>query len=50
MENLRNRVDVKIVSNRKDYLKWRSRPSCMSQKTFDNDLVAIPKKQSYINA
>ena len=24
MENLRNRVDVKPVSNKKDYLKWKS--------------------------
>ena len=24
MENLRNRVDVKPVSNTKDYLKWKS--------------------------
>ena len=24
MENLRNRIDVKLVSNKKDYLKWTS--------------------------
>ena len=24
MENLRNRIDVKFVSNKKDYLKWKS--------------------------
>ena len=24
MENLRNRTNVKLVSNKKDYLKWRS--------------------------
>ena len=23
-ENLRNRIDVKLVSNKKDYLKWTS--------------------------
>ena len=49
MENLRNRIDVKLVSNKKDYLKWTSKPSYMSHKIFDNDLVAIRKK-SYINA
>ena len=43
MENLRNRIDVKLVSNKKDYLKWTSKPSCMSHKIFDNDLVAISK-------
>ena len=30
MEDLRNRTNVKLVSNRKDYLKWTSRPSYMS--------------------
>ena len=27
MENLRNRIDVKLVSNKKDYLKWTFKPS-----------------------
>ena len=43
MANLRNRVDVKLVSNKRDYLKWTSKPSYMSQKIFDNDLVAVCK-------
>ena len=29
MENVRNRIDVKVVSNKKDCLKWTSKPSCM---------------------
>ena len=33
MENLRNRVDVKLVSNEKIYLKLTSKPSYMSYKT-----------------
>ena len=45
MENLRNRIDVKLVSNKKDYLKWTSKPSYMSHKIFDNDLVAIRKNK-----
>ena len=49
MENLRNRIDVKLVSNKNDCLKWTSKPSYMSHKIFDNDLVAI-HKNSYINA
>ena len=40
MENIRNRIDVKLVSNKKDYLKLTSKPSYMSRKIFDNDLVA----------
>ena len=42
-ENLRKRVDVKVVNNKKDYLRWTSKPSCVAQKIFDNDLVAIHK-------
>ena len=41
MENVRNRIDVKLVSNKKDCLKWTSKPSYMSHKIFDSDLVAI---------
>ena len=43
MENLRNRVDVGLVSNKKDYLKVISKPSYMSQNIFYNDLATIPK-------
>ena len=46
MENLRNRIDVRLVSNRKDYLKWTSKPSYMSQNVFHNDLVAIHKSKA----
>ena len=45
IENLRNRIDVKLVSNKKDYLKWTSKPSYMSHDIFDNDLVAIRKNK-----
>ena len=45
MENLRNRINVKLVSNNKDYLKWASKPSYMSHKMFDDDLVTIRKSK-----
>ena len=45
IENLRNRINVKLVSNKKDYLKWTSKPSYMSHKMLDNDLVAIRKNK-----
>ena len=45
MENLRNRIDVKLVSNKEDYFKWTSKPSYMSHKIIDNDLVAIRKNK-----
>ena len=32
MENLRSRIDVKLVKNKEDYLPWTSKPSYKSQK------------------
>ena len=45
MENLRNKIDVRLVNHKKDYLKWTSKPSYISHKIFDNDLVAIRKNK-----
>ena len=45
MVNLRNKINVKLVNNEKDYLKCTSKPSYMSLKIFGNDLVAIPKSK-----
>ena len=45
MENLRNRIDVKLVNNEKDYLKCISKPSYMPRKIFGNNLVAIRKNK-----
>ena len=43
MENLRKRVNVKLINNEKDYLKCVSRPTFVSQKILDKNLVAIHK-------
>ena len=40
LEDVRNTIDV---SNEKGHLKWTSKPSSISQKVFENDLVAILK-------
>ena len=45
MENLRNGIDVKLVSNKKDYLKRTFKPSYMSHIIFENDLIAICKNK-----
>ena len=45
IENLRNRIYVRLVSNKKDYLKLTSKPGYILQKIFDNDLVAIRKSK-----
>ena len=43
MEKLEKTIHVRLVSNKKDYFKWSSKTSYISQKIFDNDLVAIRK-------
>ena len=45
MEKLRNRINVKLVNNKKDYLKCTSKPSYMPHKTFDNNLIEIQKNK-----
>ena len=45
IENLRNSIDVKLENNEKDYLKCTLKPSYMSHKIFDNNLVSIRKNK-----
>ena len=44
MANLKNRIDIRLVSNKNDYLKWTSKPSFMP-KIFDKDLVVTNRKK-----
>ena len=43
MENVRKRVNVKLINNENDYLKVVSRPSFVSQKILDKNLMAAHK-------
>ena len=43
MENLRKRQDIKLVTDEEKLLKWASRPSFISSKIFNEDLVAVHK-------
>ena len=43
MENLRKRVTGKLVNNEKDHVKYVNRPTFVSQKILDKNLVAIHK-------
>ena len=43
MENVRKRVNVKLINNEKKYLKVVSRPIFVSQKILDKTLVALHK-------
>ena len=41
MENLRKRINGRIVSNKKDFLKYMSRPTYIAHKIFVKDYAAI---------
>ena len=45
MENLRNRTNVKLVNNERDYLKFTSKQNHIWHKIFDNNLVTIRKNK-----
>ena len=41
MENLRKRKSVKLINNAKDYVRFISKPTFVSQKIFSKNVVAI---------
>ena len=41
MENLRKRINVRFVNNKKDFLKYASRPTYVTHKLFNKDYAAI---------
>ena len=41
IENLRQRINVRLVNNAEDYKKYVSKPSFVSQKIFNENFVAI---------
>ena len=41
MENLRKRINVRLINNAKDYMKYTSKPSFVSQRIFSKNLVAM---------
>ena len=43
MENLRKRVDVRLITDEKKLLKMVSKPTYVSSKIFNDDLVAVHK-------
>ena len=45
MENLRNRIKLRVVKNSQDFIKYTSRPTCVNCKVFENNLAAIHEKK-----
>ena len=48
MENLRKRINVKLINNSKDYVRCVSKPSFISQKIFDKNFVAVHQIKSVL--
>ena len=49
MENMRKRIKIRITTNEKDFLKYMSRPTYISNKKFGKNLVVIHEKKRTIN-
>ena len=43
MENLRKRINVRLVNNAKDFLKYTNRPTYVTHKIFGKDYNAFPE-------
>ena len=41
MENLRKRINVRFVNNKKDFLKYTSKPTYVTHKIFNKTFAAI---------
>ena len=41
MENLRKRINLRLVNNAKDFLQYTSRPTCIAHRLSDKDFAAI---------
>ena len=43
MEHLRKRINIRLVNNEKDFMKYTSRPTHITHKIFDKSYAAIHK-------
>ena len=48
IENLRKRINARLINNAKDYVKCVSEPNFVSQKIFSKNFVAIHKIKSVL--
>ena len=45
IENMRKSIKLRIAKNAKDFIKYTSRPTCVSWKVSENNLAAIHEKK-----
>ena len=48
MENIRKRINVRLVNNEKDFLKYTSKPTYISNKIFRKDYTAIHEIKQFL--
>ena len=48
IENLRKKINVRLVNNEKDFLKYTSRPTYVAHKLFDKNYAAIHEIKSVL--
>ena len=48
MENLQKRINFRLISNEKDFLKYTSRPTYITHKIFDKNHAAIHEIKSVL--
>ena len=48
MENIRKRINVKLINNSKDYLRCVSKPNFVSQKIFSKNFIAVYQIKSVL--
>ena len=48
MENLRKRINVRLVNNEKDFLKYTSKPTHITYIIFDKNYAAIHEIKSIL--
>ena len=50
MGNLRKRINVRLVTNKKDFLKYTSMPTHITHKIFGKNYAAIHENKTSFNA
>ena len=50
MENLQQRINVRLINNEKDFLKYTSRPTQITHKIFGKNYGAIHENKTSFNA
>ena len=45
MENMRKRIEIRVVKSSQDFIKYTWRPACVNLEVFKSNLAAILQKK-----